>query len=593
MTLLANDPLTQLAFSIYENKGVFALLLGSGLSRAAEIPTGWEITLDLVRRVALAQGADAQQDWAQWYRDATNSEPNYSLLLKELASSPEERRAILHGYIEPTEADREVGRKIPTKAHHAIASLVRSGYIRVIITTNFDRLMENALREAGIEPTVISSVDALAGAEPLTHSQCYLLKLHGDYKDARILNTEEELSTYPQAYDRMLDRIFDEYGLVVCGWSGEWDVALRAAFLRAPNRRYPTYWAARGDLGGGASEIVSLRSSRVLPIKNADAFFSDLGQRVETISVTHRQNPLSIDLLVNSTKRYLSKPEYRIHLEELFADETHRLVEMLESPEFAVQGSCDSAKFVERVQRYESISEPLARMVGVVGCWGGEDEFHLIADLIASLYRQGSKVLGGLQVWLRLRNYPAALMLTAYGIGLTRSKKWSLLHRLITHLVSAEHVEPHRIVDKLFLTAWDGGHPDYWHLIPELEQRKTPLSDHLYRLFQDWSSSFAKLEPDFELLYERFEMLCSLAQLESTSSEEIAQSKNVPHRNFVWTPLGRVAWHTKNLKRLADELRSDGFRKSILAAGFAEGRGEVLEIQLENLERMAARMAWP
>lgn len=30
MTLVSDDPLTQIAFSIYENKGVFALLLGSG-----------------------------------------------------------------------------------------------------------------------------------------------------------------------------------------------------------------------------------------------------------------------------------------------------------------------------------------------------------------------------------------------------------------------------------------------------------------------------------------------------------------------------------------------------------------------------------
>ena len=59
--------------------------------------------------------------------------------------------------------------------------------------------------------------DALAGAEPLTHSRCYLLKLHGDYKDARILNTDQELSAYPESYDKLLDRIFDEHGLIVCG----------------------------------------------------------------------------------------------------------------------------------------------------------------------------------------------------------------------------------------------------------------------------------------------------------------------------------------------------------------------------------------
>jgi hypothetical protein len=53
---ITNDPITKIAFSLYENKGVFALLLGSGLSRAADIPTGWEITLNLIRRVAMAEG---------------------------------------------------------------------------------------------------------------------------------------------------------------------------------------------------------------------------------------------------------------------------------------------------------------------------------------------------------------------------------------------------------------------------------------------------------------------------------------------------------------------------------------------------------
>jgi hypothetical protein len=63
-----SDVNTQLAFSEYEGKGVFAVLLGSGLSRAAGIPTGWEITLDLIRRVGLAQNIKEQPDWAEWYR---------------------------------------------------------------------------------------------------------------------------------------------------------------------------------------------------------------------------------------------------------------------------------------------------------------------------------------------------------------------------------------------------------------------------------------------------------------------------------------------------------------------------------------------
>jgi hypothetical protein len=49
MSILAKDAEIRIAFAIHENKGVFAPLLGSGLSRAADIPTGWEITLDMVR----------------------------------------------------------------------------------------------------------------------------------------------------------------------------------------------------------------------------------------------------------------------------------------------------------------------------------------------------------------------------------------------------------------------------------------------------------------------------------------------------------------------------------------------------------------
>src|SRR5437879_2506745 len=52
------DPLVSLAFSVHSSKGAYALLLGSGVSRAAGIPTGWEVVLDLIRKVAKLEGED-------------------------------------------------------------------------------------------------------------------------------------------------------------------------------------------------------------------------------------------------------------------------------------------------------------------------------------------------------------------------------------------------------------------------------------------------------------------------------------------------------------------------------------------------------
>ena len=46
------DTLTSTSFAVHNAKGVYALLLGSGISRAANVPTGWEVTLDLIRRIA-------------------------------------------------------------------------------------------------------------------------------------------------------------------------------------------------------------------------------------------------------------------------------------------------------------------------------------------------------------------------------------------------------------------------------------------------------------------------------------------------------------------------------------------------------------
>lgn len=166
------DPILSLASSVHSNKGVYALLLGSGISRSAGIPTGWEIIIDLVERIAAMSQEDCKPDPEKWYVQKYSEEPNYSKLLDMLAKTPAERNQLIRPFIEPTEEEREEGKKAPTKAHKAIAELCRKGYIKVIITTNFDRLMETALVEAGVTPTVISNPDGVDGAMPITHSQC-------------------------------------------------------------------------------------------------------------------------------------------------------------------------------------------------------------------------------------------------------------------------------------------------------------------------------------------------------------------------------------------------------------------------------------
>lgn len=74
----------------------------------------------------------------------------------------------------------------PTRAHHAVAKLVAGGWVKVVLTTNFDRPPERAVADAGVSMTVLASPDAVTGALPLVHAGPTLVKLLGDQFDPRI-----------------------------------------------------------------------------------------------------------------------------------------------------------------------------------------------------------------------------------------------------------------------------------------------------------------------------------------------------------------------------------------------------------------------
>ncbi len=63
------DPILSLVFSVHYNKGVYALLIGSGVSRSAGIPTGWEVVEDLIRKLAHVKDQDCGPDPAAWFKD--------------------------------------------------------------------------------------------------------------------------------------------------------------------------------------------------------------------------------------------------------------------------------------------------------------------------------------------------------------------------------------------------------------------------------------------------------------------------------------------------------------------------------------------
>ena len=99
------DNLTSLILSVYNNKGVYALLLGSGISLEAKIMSGWKVTEDLIKKVAVAQGEEIPDDQFEWYRNKCGVEAEYSNLLEQLGKKPSELESILRPYFEASEEE--------------------------------------------------------------------------------------------------------------------------------------------------------------------------------------------------------------------------------------------------------------------------------------------------------------------------------------------------------------------------------------------------------------------------------------------------------------------------------------------------------
>jgi hypothetical protein len=269
------DPIVSLAVAIAESPGLFAFLLGSGVSRDAGVPTGGEVLknaqADLYRLIT-SESELPKTDAAlnEWLSERGYAELSYSDVLALLAPDQESRRAYLAKHFEGRE---------PGEAHRRLAGLSGAGLVRVYVTTNFDRLLESALVEVGNTPVVVTSEEDLRRSSQREHVSTYVVKAHGDYLQQTIRNTAPELAQLEPAMEAELQEIFDRYGLVVLGYSGSDEALVR--LLRGRKSRYGVYWVSRTAPTGDVAALLESLGGRVILRDSAADFLIDLGRRID------------------------------------------------------------------------------------------------------------------------------------------------------------------------------------------------------------------------------------------------------------------------------------------------------------------------
>jgi hypothetical protein len=217
----------------------FAWLLGAGASASAGVPLASSIRDRLLfdRYAAVHKLVRQNLDETDpallervhtFFNDANGMPPlgstgDYSAAFELCLPEPSARKALLQNLFEGVK---------PGFAQRVFGGLIVSGAIDLVITTNFDRLVTQSFAEAQRAGTDlnqdlgwdlnVAGLDSSPRATTALQNRQWplLLNLHGDFREKRLMNTDDELRTQEDALRRFVVDASRQFGLVVSGYSG-------------------------------------------------------------------------------------------------------------------------------------------------------------------------------------------------------------------------------------------------------------------------------------------------------------------------------------------------------------------------------------
>lgn len=218
-------------FSAFQ-RGDVDIFLGAGASLSSGIATGGALVWYFKRKIYCSENnisedrfkdlnSENNQKILQEYFDAKTGYPEqgsseeYSFYFEKCYSSSHARKDFI---------DTLVARRMPSLGYLCLALLLVDSKVDNIWTTNFDELVEIAIRQIDLAfpINVISSVNAQALSQ-INKSYSSIYKLHGDYRYDKLKNTSSELQKLEKEIEDQFNYRLQNKGLLVIGYSGSDD----------------------------------------------------------------------------------------------------------------------------------------------------------------------------------------------------------------------------------------------------------------------------------------------------------------------------------------------------------------------------------
>ena len=285
-----------------ENKQRFCFILGAGASVDSGIPTGNQLEMqwmnylmgktphngtyaseDETEKIANQLYADDEMEhtfaeikkaWEEAVKDGKNLSSEYYFDLYKLRFHPNPRNG--YRFLEKIMVNRT-----PSLGYHTLALLMTSKELHnlhnLVITTNFDSLLEDALFLFTDQKPLVISHESLAAFIDSDTQRPIIAKVHrGLMFDP--FNSPETTNHLEKEWHEALDYALKTYTPVVIGYGGG-DGSLMS-YLEKTNSTKGIYWCYLPKYGQPSSSIQRLVKSKdgcLVEIDGFDQFFLELG----------------------------------------------------------------------------------------------------------------------------------------------------------------------------------------------------------------------------------------------------------------------------------------------------------------------------
>lgn len=316
-------------FKFFTN-GAIDVFLGAGASFSSGIATGAVLVWYFKREIYCIENGIRQDKFKdlnsetnkkilQDYFDSHEGYPKqgsaeeYSFYFEKCFSSREARKNFI---------DSQVVRKTPSIGYLSLANLVICSKVNNIWTTNFDELLEVAIRQIdGTYPfNVCSSANQNSFADLNPKYSC-IFKLHGDYRYDKLQNTTEELKELEDKIGHQFVSKLLGKGLLVIGYSGSDESVMSTIEQHLSEPRFLSkglFWTTMKGKSV-SSRVLNIidklnsqgKTSSIIEIENFDLFMLNvyyaLGNKIDLIDkqVLVREQSRKLLFNLNKNKKFI------------------------------------------------------------------------------------------------------------------------------------------------------------------------------------------------------------------------------------------------------------------------------------------------